>query len=63
MIQQTTALRKIAALRKRIKGIQGGQGASKTYSILMLIINHASSVPDREIYIASDELSKMRVTS
>lgn len=62
MIQQTTALRKIAALRKRIKGIQGGQGASKTYSILMLIINHASSVPDREIYIASDELSKMRIT-
>ena len=62
MIQQTTALRKISALRKRIKGIQGGQGASKTYSILMLIINHASSVPDREIYIASDELSKMRIT-
>ena len=28
----------------------------------MLIINHASSVPDREIYIASDELSKMRIT-
>jgi phage terminase large subunit len=62
MIEQTTALRKIAALRKRIKGIQGGQGASKTYSILMLIINHASSVPDKEIYIASDELSKMRIT-
>lgn len=62
MIQQTTALRKIASLRKRIKGIQGGQGASKTYSILMLIINHASSVADREIYIASDELSKMRIT-
>jgi phage terminase large subunit len=62
MIQATTALRKIATLRKRIRGIQGGQGAGKTYSILQLLINHASSKPNKEIYIASDELSKMRIT-
>jgi phage terminase large subunit len=62
MIQVTTALRKISAMRKRIKGIQGGQGASKTYSILMLLINHASANPGKEIFIASDELSKMRIT-
>lgn len=62
MIQATTALRKIAGLRKRIKGIQGGQGASKTYSILMLLINHASGNEGKEIFIASDELSKMRIT-
>lgn len=61
-MQQTTALRKISALRKRIKGIQGGQGAGKTYAILQLICNHASSNADKEIFVASAELSKMRIT-
>lgn len=61
-IQPTKALRKIAALRKRIKGIQGGQGAGKTFSILMLLVNHAYSNPNKEIFIASEELSKMRIT-
>jgi phage terminase large subunit len=62
MLQATTALRKISALKKRIWGIQGGQGAAKTFSILMILINHASSNPNKEIFIASDELSKMRIT-
>lgn len=62
MIQQTTALRKISALRKKIKGIQGGQGAGKTFAILILLINHASANYNKEIFIASDELSKMRIT-
>ena len=62
MYSQNIALRKIAGLKKRIKGIQGGQGAVKTYSILMLLINHASSQRNKEIFIASDELSKMRIT-
>lgn len=62
MFQPTTALRKIAALRKPIKGIQGGQGAGKSFAILMLLINHASSNAKKEIFIASDELSKMRIT-
>lgn len=61
-MQPTTALRKISALKKRIWGIQGGQGAGKTYSILLLLINHASDNSDKEIYIASAELSKMRIT-
>jgi phage terminase large subunit len=62
LINPTTALRKIAAMTKRIKVIQGGQGAGKTFSILMLIINHASSNEGLDIYIASAELSKMRIT-
>ena len=61
-MKATTALRKISALKKRIWGIQGGQGAGKTYSILQLLINHASNNPNKEIFIASDELSKMRIT-
>ncbi len=62
MIQQTTALRKIASLKKPIRVIQGGQGASKTFSILMLLINHASNKGNREILILSAELTKMRLT-
>lgn len=61
-LQVTTALRKISALRKRIKGIQGGQGAAKSISILMILVNHAYTNDNKEIFIASDELSKMRIT-
>jgi phage terminase large subunit len=61
-MQATTALRKISALKKRIWCIQGGQGAGKTFSICMLIANHASANPNKEIYIVSAELSKMRDT-
>lgn len=62
MIKPTTALRKIAQLRKRNWVIQGGQGAGKTISILILLANHARANPDKEIYIASQELTKMRQT-
>lgn len=62
MLTPTTALRKISALKKRIWCIQGGQGAGKTFSILIILINHASTVPGRQIYIASAELTKMRDT-
>lgn len=62
MMKPTTALRKISGLKKRIWGIQGGQGAGKTFSILQILINHASSNPNKEIFIASEELSKMRIT-
>lgn len=62
MIQSTTSLRKISGLKKRIKVIQGGQGAGKTISILILLINHASSQPNKEILIISSELTKMRLT-
>lgn len=62
MIQQTTSLRKILALRKRIRVVRGGQGAAKTISILIVLINHASNNPDKEILIISEELTKMRLT-
>lgn len=59
---RTTALDKICKLKKRIWVIQGGQGAGKTIGILLVLINHASSHANREIIIASSELSKMRIT-
>ena len=39
----TTATRKIAAMEKRIRGVQGGTGASKTVSIELLLINAAQA--------------------
>jgi phage terminase large subunit len=42
--------------------VQGGQGAAKSISILMILINHANGNDNKEIFIASDELSKMRIT-
>lgn len=67
MNEPTTALRKITGMitkgrakGKRIFVVRGGQGAGKTISFLMLIINSASSNPDREWIIASEELTKMR---
>lgn len=62
MIQSTTSLRKIAALKKKIRVIRGGQGSGKTISILILLINHAFAKEHREILIISAELTKMRLT-
>lgn len=61
-MKPTKALRKIAKLLKKIRVIQGGQGAGKTISILILLINHASGNPGKEIIIGSAELTKMRLT-
>ena len=58
----TTSLKKISSLKKKIRVVQGGQGSSKTYSILTILINHAASKPDKKILILSAELTKMRIT-
>lgn len=60
MIGTTTTLRKICGMKKRIRVICGGQGSSKTYSILMILINHCSSNPNKRCMIVSKELAKMR---
>ncbi len=62
MIRQTRALQKLARLKKRIWVVQGGQGAGKTFSILILIANYAKGNADKEIFICGAELSKMRIT-
>jgi len=61
-LKQTTALRKICALTKKYVAVRGGQGSSKTFSILTILINHASSKANRNVYVVSAELTKMRET-
>lgn len=61
----TTALYKIKALLRnmsRVFVISGGQGAGKTISILMLIIDYAHRNDKKKISIISGELSKMKKT-
>ena len=43
MFSETTALRKIAKLKKRIRAVQGGTSASKTISILLYLIHLAQT--------------------
>ena len=61
-MQPTTTLRKICSLRKPLRVVRGGQGAGKTYAILFIIINYAFRKSNRDIIIASAELTKMRLT-
>ena len=61
-MKATTALKKISGLKNRIWGLQGGQGAGKTYSVLQILINHAYANEGKEIFVASNELSKMKIT-
>lgn len=51
MFQATTATRKILALKKRIRVVQGGTSASKTISILLYLIHLAQS--DKEPTLTS----------
>lgn len=60
MLQRTTTLQKIAKMTKRIRVIAGSQGAGKTFSILLLLINHCSGKPNKRCMIVSQELAKMR---
>ena len=62
MYKPTLALRKISTLKRKIRVIQGGQGAGKTIAILMLLVNHAFANEGKEILIISEELTKMRLT-
>lgn len=62
MIKPTTALRKICGLKKRIWCLQGSQGAAKTYSTCIILINHLAQKNNKECYIVSAELTKMRDT-
>lgn len=43
MYQSTTAVRKLLGLNKRIRGIAGGTSASKTISIIQILINQAQT--------------------
>lgn len=56
----TSAIRKINALKKRIKIIQGGTSAGKTYGILPILITKAATYPRTEISIVAESIPHLR---
>lgn len=66
-IKTTTSLNKISKLivdnpDSRVYAIVGGMSSSKTFSILMLLINHCLTKPDTEVVVVSHQLSKAKLT-
>jgi phage terminase large subunit len=60
MLIETTAARKINALKKRIKIIQGGTSASKTFSTLFILINKAMYYDNLEISVVAESIPHLR---
>jgi len=60
MFKRTKAINKILALKKRIKIVQGGTSAGKTYGIIPILINKAIQIPGLEISIVSESIPHLR---
>jgi phage terminase large subunit len=56
----TTAIRKINNLKRRIKIIQGGTSAGKTYGILPILITKAAAYPRTEISVVAESIPHLR---
>jgi len=60
MFQRTTAINKILALKKRIKIVQGGTSAGKTYGIIPILIDRAAKTPNTEISVVAESIPHLR---
>jgi phage terminase large subunit len=58
--QQTTAVKKILALKKRLKIVQGGTSASKTISILLILIDRAQSENGKVLSVVSETIPHLK---
>lgn len=56
----TTALEKLLKLDKRIKIVQGGSSAGKTFSILPILIDRATSIDGIKISVVSESVPHLR---
>jgi phage terminase large subunit len=60
MFQTTTAIRKLHALKKRKKVIQGGTSAGKTFGIIPILIDRCIRTPILETSIVSESIPHLR---
>jgi len=60
MFVETTAISKIFELEKRIKIIQGGTSAGKTFGILPVLIHKAAETPNLEISVVAESVPHLR---
>ncbi len=56
----TTGFRKITGMKGRIRAVFGGASASKTYSVIPLLINEAMSSPNKQITVVSDTMPNLK---
>jgi phage terminase large subunit len=60
MFQVTTAIRKIYELEKRVKIIQGGTSAGKTFSILPILIDKCAREKGLEVSVVAETIPHLR---
>ena len=60
MFQSTTAIKKLHALKKRKKVIQGGTSAGKTFGILPILIDRCIRTPYLETSVVSESIPHLR---
>jgi len=60
MLTKTTAQKKIAQLKKRIRIIQGGTSSSKTFTILSFLIQYAIDNPNSEISVVAESIPHIK---
>jgi phage terminase large subunit len=60
MFKKTTAIRKILNLKKRVKIIQGGTSAGKTFGIIPVLIDKATKTEGLEISIVAETIPHLR---
>jgi phage terminase large subunit len=60
MFKYTTAIEKLRALTKRIKIIQGGTSAGKTYGIIPVVIDKAQRTPKLRITVVAETMPAIK---
>jgi phage terminase large subunit len=60
MFKTTTAIKKMLSLKKRIKIVQGGTSAGKTFGILPILIDKAARIDGLEISIVAETIPHLR---
>ena len=60
MFQKTTSIQKLQKLSKRVRVVQGGTSASKTFGILALLIDYAIKNPKTETSVVAESIPHLR---
>ena len=60
MFKRTTSINKILSLKKRVKIIQGGTSAGKTFGILPILIDKAIRYPNTEVSVVAESIPHLR---
>lgn len=60
MFKRTTAINKLLFLKKRIKVVQGGTWAGKTYGIMSIIIDFAARYSGRSITVVAETIPAVK---